>query len=150
MNYENFIKGFMKSKMGIKEEDKGFIAIKVLFEEFCNEFMKQEREVYLSKEEKDKGNGYYKRGLSTGIGKIKLNVPRTREGNFRPYILPPLYKRTDESYKILLSALIENGYSESELENFFKEMELPYSREEMEKIKEGLKERMEDFRTRQL
>ena len=35
MNYEDFIKDFMKSKMGIKEEDKGFIAIKTLFEEFC-------------------------------------------------------------------------------------------------------------------
>ena len=34
----------------------------------------------------------------------------------------------------------------SELENFFKEMELPYSKEEKEKIKEGLKEKMGNFK----
>lgn len=42
------------------------------------------------------------------------------------------------------------GYSESAFENFFDRMGLPYSRKEKEKIKETLKEKIEDFKTRQL
>ncbi len=60
----------------------------------------------------------------SGIGKLNLEVPKTRIRDFRPSILPPLYSRTDSSYSSLLKALIESGYSDSAFENFYENMGL--------------------------
>lgn len=122
---EDFIKKSIASKLGLKEENPKVLAILVLVEEILNMIMKEERKIHLEEDKKDKGNGYYGRQLASAIGKLNLNVPRTREGDFRPSILPPLYDRTDLGYKNILEALVESGYSESAFENFFDKMELP-------------------------
>jgi len=44
----------------------------------------------------------YLRGLETSMGKLSLEVPRTRYFNFRPFIIPSPYKRAEESYNRLL------------------------------------------------
>jgi len=63
------------------------------FEGSFNEFMLSEREIYLEKEESDKGNGYYNRDLISKFGKLGIEAPRTRNGKFRPYFLGEKYKR---------------------------------------------------------
>ena len=59
-----------------------------------NEYMEKERDEYLqaaayerSDERRDYRNGYYERELTMSIGKIKLKVPRTRNGEFSPQFL---------------------------------------------------------------
>jgi len=126
------------------------IAIKGLLEELINSIMKVEREIYLGNDEGNKGNGYYNRRLGSGMFNLELEVPRDRKGEFRPKILPKAYKRVDKGYIDLLMSLVINGYSESQLVRSLKELGLPYSEIEMEKIKESLIEKLKDFKSREI
>jgi len=151
MYERNFIKELVSRKLNVKIDEPNAIAISTLVEEILNELMVSERGIYLdNNQDQDKGNGFYKRSLSSGMSKMDLNVPRTRSGGFRPMVLPPLYRRTESSYNKLLAALMIGGYSDAGFENFFREMELPYSKTELERLKEELKQKVEDFKTRQL
>ena len=62
------------------------LCIKEFIELVMETLMKSERKVFLS-EEDNKANGYYGRTLNAGSFKIDLNVPRDREGRFRPKAL---------------------------------------------------------------
>jgi putative transposase len=135
-------------KGGLNTQEK--LAMSRLLEELLEEIMKGEREVFLEKEPNNKGNGYYSRSLSAGSFKLNLNVPRDRNGEFRPHVLPAPYKRVDESYLDLLMSLVINGYSESQLLKSLRELGLPYSVEEMNKIKSQLIDRLNDFKRREL
>jgi len=112
--------------------------------------MLSERQIYLLKNENDKGNGFYDRKLGTPMGNLEISVPRTRTGDFRPHILPEPYKRVDESYTDLLMSLVINGYSESSLLNTLKSLNLPYSDDELNKIKDDLKSELDLFKQREL
>ena len=48
-------------------------------------------------------NGYDQRSDTTRIGKLKLNVPRTREGQFSPV----LFERYQRNEKALIAAMLE-------------------------------------------
>ena len=52
-----------------------------------------ERQVYLSKQADDKGNGFYPRSLQIGSLPVDVDVPRTRSGQFRALSLPARYQR---------------------------------------------------------
>ncbi len=112
--------------------------------------MLSERSVYLAKNQNDKGNGFYERKLATSVGNLELSVPRTRSASFRPSILPEPYKRVDSSYTNLLMFLVANGYSESSLIQTLKSMNLPYSEEEITKIKNDLKNELQLFKEKEL
>ncbi len=112
--------------------------------------MKSEREIYLKNSTGNKGNGYYHRQFSEGSFCLDLTVPRDRHGEFRPYILPQPYQRVGASYTDVLYSLIINGYSPAQLHRTLSELGLPYTQDEMKKIIEDLRERLEDFKTRQL
>jgi len=71
-------------------------------------------------------------------------------GKFRPYLLGEKYKRSSEDFEEFLISLISNGYSKNQIQRTLKKLELPYSEQEIEKIKENLREKVEDFKTRQL
>jgi len=126
------------------------VAMRQLLEELLDEIMKGERGVFLESSFDNKGNGYYPRDLTTGSWRLNVNVPRDRNGNFRPHILPGPYKRVDDSYVDLLMSLVINGYSESQLLLSLKELGLPYSVAELAKIKDHLVERLNDFKRREL
>lgn len=132
------------------ENDPSRIVMKELLEYLLDWIMFSEREIFLEKNENDKGNGFYDRTLTTPAGKLEISVPRTRNSNFRPNILPDKYKRFDQSYTDLLMSLVANGYSESSLINTLKSLNLPYSEEELNKIKDDLKEKLELFKQREL
>ena len=95
---------------------KGFIhsSLQKLVEELVNKLMITERKLF-QKSHSDVGNGFYHRGMQTSLGKLSLDIPRTRDFNFRPFMVHTPYKRTEESYDRLLEALITNGYSPSSL-----------------------------------
>jgi len=126
------------------------IAMRQLLEDLVDEIMKGERSIFLQSSNRNKGNGYYPRDLTTGTWKLNVNVPRDRKGEFRPHILPEPYKRIDDSYVDLLMSLVLNGYSESQLLLSLRELGLPYSVTELTKIREQLKERLQDFKRREL
>lgn len=132
------------------ENDSTCIAMKRLLEELLERIMISERDIHLKKTDGDKGNGFYDRTLATSVGKLELSVPRTRNSNFRPSVLPEPYKRVDQSYVDLLMSLVANGYSESALLSTLKSLNLPYSQEEIDKIKDDLKDKLELFKHREL
>lgn len=82
-----------------------------------NEFMEKEREDYLqacpyerSDERRDYRNGYYERDLTMSIGKIKLKVPRTRNGEFSPSVFEK-YARCDQALVLSMVEMVINGVS---------------------------------------
>jgi transposase-like protein len=78
-----------------------------LLKEILNSIMVEERELFLSKKDSsgNKANGYYPRTLATPLGTLELDVPKDRKNDFRPYILPEKWRRVEDSYDRLLSAL---------------------------------------------
>ena len=72
---------------GLSEYGKNQLAI--LMEGLLIDIMGKERYEYLLENRGDKGNGSYKRSLNTSLGKLNLEVPRTRKGEFRSNLLPP-------------------------------------------------------------
>ncbi|AEM73559.1 LOW QUALITY PROTEIN: MULE transposase, conserved domain-containing protein [Caldicellulosiruptor acetigenus 6A] len=125
-------------------------ALKQLLENLLEWFMLSERNIYLAKNQNDKGNGFYDRTLATSVGTLEISVPRARSGNFRPSILPEPYKRVDDSYTTLLMSLVASGYSESSLLQTLKNLNLPYSENKILKIKEDLKNELQLFKQREL
>lgn len=152
---EMMAKEAIKEKVGEilknSEEIQNFISksLREILETLVNELMYTERDLF-EQQTGDVGNGFYSRNLQTALGKLRLDVPRTRIYNFKPSLLPAPYKRTDESYDQLLVALIQNGYSPNNLKNTLSQLNLNYSPKEIETITEELKNRYYDFVQKEL
>ena len=125
------------------------LGLALFFEDFLNHIMPVERRIFL-KGNDDSGNGSYNRVLSSVIGKLNLSVPRTRNASFRSSFLPDKYKRTTSEYDELLFSLFANGYSDSKISKTLKRLNLPYSEDDMEELKNTIKEKITDFKTKQL
>jgi len=79
------------------------------------EIMGKERYEYLLKNPKDKANGSYKMGLNTGLGKLELEVPRIRSGEFHSNLVPPKHQKYDEGFEDLIFSFLINGDSKQEI-----------------------------------
>ena len=112
--------------------------------------MKAERTLHVENSIKDKANGYMKRKLNTSMGQVELNVPRDRDGDFRPSVLPPKYQRFDDSYLNLINAGINNFYSQSGIKNYLKNLDLPYSQDQLEKLSEKIYKEYQVWNKREL
>ena len=132
----------------VSSEEK--VAIRGILEEILNQIMLSERGIFLQNENDNKGNGFYKRRLATSGGNLNLSVPRDRKNMFRPFVLPEKWKRTDKTYEDLLMSLLVNGYSDSELTNTLRRLGLPFSDKDINKIRDELRERLKDIKTREL
>lgn len=82
-----------------------------------NEYMEKERDQYLqaaayerSTERLDYRNGYYERDFTMSIGKLKLKVPRTRNGEFSTSVFEK-YARCDQAFVISMVEMVINGIS---------------------------------------
>lgn len=80
------------------------------FKQMIEEIMIKEREKYLEENESTRGNGYYKRRPKTILGDMELEIPRTRDGNFKPSIIPER-KRITFVLDDILQALFYAGLS---------------------------------------
>ena len=79
--------------------------------------MLEERELYL-KEHPTKGNGYYTRDLLTLFGPLEdLKVPRVREGDFHPKLLP-YRRRTSIELSEAILALYASEVSTRDISRF--------------------------------
>lgn len=82
-----------------------------------NEFMEKERDDYLqanpyerTDDRRDYRNGYYERDYTISIGKIKLRVPRTRNGDFSPTVFEK-YARVDQALVLSMLEMVIHGVS---------------------------------------
>lgn len=83
--------------------------------------MKAERSEHLSGVDTDKGNGYRQTRVF-GSGKmLELRVPRTRQGNFYPYLLSVLRDQDEESRRLAVS-LYRSGLTTEQVGDIFEEV----------------------------
>ena len=128
----------------------GEFSSKKLLEATMNLIMQAERNLHLKNNPNDKGNGYLKRQLGTPCGKLDVAVPRDRDGDFRPEILPSPYQRdTRDRYQLLQSLLI-NSYSPNMIARTLHELDLSYSPDELKQLKEELHTEFEQWQSREL
>lgn len=93
-----------------------------------NEFMEKERDEYLkvssyerSSERHDSRNGYYERSLVLNVGKVKLKVPRTRNGEFSTTLFEK-YARCDQALVISMLEMVINGVSTRKVTNIVEQL----------------------------
>jgi putative transposase len=93
-----------------------------------NSLMEKERDEYinaLSHERTDERrgyrNGYYERELITGVGSLKLKVPRTRDGEFSTTVFEK-YKRCDQALILSMMEMFVNGVSTRKVTKIVEEL----------------------------
>lgn len=112
--------------------------------------MQAERNLHLQNDPDDKANGFYSRSLGTASGPMLLQVPRDRDGDFRPQILPPPFARDSEQRLQLLQALLTASYSPSAIRSVLSSLGMHYSEKELDQLKEGFLAEFEAWISRQL
>lgn len=103
-----------------------------------------ERKAYLAQESQDKANGFYPRGVQIGSLPIEVDVPRTRNGTFRPASLPGPYQRGygEESQALLLN-LLASSRSVNAARDALRKMGLSICENDLDAIAAGLIEELE-------
>jgi putative transposase len=116
-----------------------------------NALMKKERDIFLKSAGTDnKANGFYPRALASGLGNIALSIPRDRQAEFRPFLLPDNWQRGDQSVDDLMSSLLLQAYSPNKIKAIFKKLGLPYSQDDLDALQEELYQRSLEFKAREL
>jgi len=151
MQENNFNKNDLGNELlnKLMDENKNFTTSKIL-EHVINMLMKAERKIHLQENENDKGNGYYDRKLGTPVGAIDLLVPRDRDGDFRPQVLPDPFIRDSEDRFNTLQALFLSSYSPNNINSIFNSLGLRYSKDELDKLKDQYLADFEAWNKRQL
>ena len=150
MNQE-MLKEIMSNMDVVKElNEYGKNKLASLMEGLLIEIMGKERYEYLLENPKDKRNGSYKRSLNTGLGKLNLEVPRTRSGEFRSNLLPSKYQRYDESFEDLIFSFLINGDSKQEIIYKMKLRGLDFSEKAYDEIFEYIKNQFLEFKSKEL
>jgi transposase-like protein len=115
-----------------------------------NMLMLAERNLHLNANTADKGNGYFNRGLGTPMGKLDIRVPRDRDGDFRPAILPGHHQRDYQERNEFLESLFLNGYSPNNIRRTFNSLELHYNPKELDELKSEYYDLFQKWQNRQL
>ena len=121
-----------------------------LVENIIHEIMNKEKSEFLDNSENDKSNGSYERSLNTSIGKLNLQVPRVRSGEFRSSLLPEKYQRYDGSFEELIFSFLINGDSKAEIVHKMKYRGISFSEKAYDEIFDFIKTQMEDFKSKEL
>ena len=114
--------------------------IKVMVKGLLESIMREERAMYLE-EHPTKANGYYTRDLLTLVGPVEdLRVPRVREGEFYPKILP--YRRhtsleLSEAILALYAAGVSTRAISRFLEGLYGAFDSPLSITRLTEVAEG-------------
>jgi transposase-like protein len=94
-----------------------------------------ERAAYLERAEDDKGNGSYERAVNVGSLPVEVEVPRTREGDFRPSNLPSPYQRGyGDAARGLLLRLAASSRSQNATKEALRGLGLPASEPQLDAV----------------
>jgi len=122
-----------------------------------NELMKVEREQVLgaapyerTEERKGYANGFKNKILQTRFGKVKLEVPQTRDIDFYPSCLEK-GERTERALKLALAEMYVNGVSTRKVKKITEELcGTEISSSQVSRLTKIVDVEIEQFRTRQL
>jgi transposase-like protein len=101
-----------------------------------NLLMRAERDLHLQQNPGDKANGFYDRQLGTAAGPLSLEVPRDRDGDFRPQTLPHKHARDSQDRFRLVEALTGAAYAPSAIRHVLHGLGLSYSEHDLDRIKQ--------------
>ena len=112
----NIPKDFWKDFKGREDFDEFFSE---LFKEGLNQLLKAEMTDHLgyekhSKEGENSGNsrnGDYPKTLKTNLGELKVNIPRDRNGEYNPKIIPKHESRLSDEIAQVIIGLYSRGMS---------------------------------------
>ncbi|MEJ8778936.1 IS256 family transposase [Pseudogracilibacillus sp. ICA-222130] len=127
MTQINFTLNFDKLKEELVQSDlNDFVKSAMVL--VLNEYMEKERDDYMenqaydrSEDRHDYRNGYYNRDYVLNIGRVELNVPRTRSGNFSTEVFEK-YKRCDQAFLLSMTEMFVNGVSTRKVSNIVKQL----------------------------
>ena len=127
MTQINFTLNFEKLKEELVQSDlNDFVKSAMVL--VLNEYMEKERDNYMenqayarSEDRHDYRNGYYNRDYVLNIGRVELNVPRTRSGNFSTEVFEK-YKRCDQAFLLSMTEMFVNGVSTRKVSNIVKQL----------------------------
>jgi putative transposase len=122
----------------------------VMVKELLEALMKEEREIYLESHP-TKANGYYPSDPLTLVGPVEeLKVPRVREGNFHPRILPYRKRASLDLFEAIL-VLCAVGVSTRKISAFFEGIYGAfYSPQSISRLIEVTEEKVNAWRERSL
>ena len=137
--------------------EQGPDAILELFRVMMNEAMKVERSGYLkaqpyerSEERLDYANGFKGRSITTGIGKVDLSIPQTRESGFYPKSLEA-GTRSEKALRLALAEMYVQGVSTRKVTRILEKLcGLEVSSSQVSKAALCLDESVQAFRERKL
>jgi len=124
--------------------------IKAMVKRLLEAIMREERAIYLE-EHPTKANGYYTRDLLTLVGPVEdLRVPRVREGDFHPRILP-YRRRTSLELSEAILALYAAGVSTRAISRFLEGIYGAfYSPQSISRLTQVVEEEVKTWRERPL
>jgi transposase-like protein len=137
--------------------EQGPDAILELFKVMMNEAMKVERSSYLraqpyerSEERLDYANGFKGRSITTGLGKVDLSIPQTRESGFYPKSLEA-GTRSEKALRLALAEMYVQGVSTRKVTKILEKLcGLEISSSQVSKASLCLDEAVQAFRERKL
>jgi len=140
----------MREKTREQILERFFGELKELIKALMEKLMLEERELYLE-EHPTKGNGYYTRDLLTQYGILEdLRVPRVREGEFHPRLLPYRRRVSLELSEAIL-ALYATGASTRDISRFLESVYGAfYSPQSISRLTQVVEEEVEAWRRRPL
>lgn len=140
----------MREKAREQILERFFGELKELIKALMEKLMLEERELYLE-EHPTKGNGYYTRDLLTQYGILEdLRVPRVREGEFHPRLLPYRRRVSLELSEAIL-ALYATGASTRDISRFLESVYGAfYSPQSISRLTQVVEEEVEAWRRRPL
>ncbi|HZU43008.1 MAG TPA: transposase, partial [Terriglobales bacterium] len=113
----------------------GPFSLRELLALILNSLGQAERQAFLAGAPADKGNGSSARSLKMGSIPLQIDVPRTRNGSFRPSLLPPPYQRDyPEQTQALLLNLLASCRSVNAAKTALRKMGLAASEEELDAV----------------
>ena len=126
------------------ESDLAELSLREVLGMLLSHLGESERGAYLAREPQDKGNGFYPRTLQVGSLPIEVDVPRTRNGAFRPASLPGPYQRgyRDESQTLLLN-LLASSRSINAARDSLKKLGLSICDTDLDSVATGLVDELE-------
>lgn len=127
-------------------------------EEAMNDLLKTELTAFLGYEKHsvdgyntgNSRNGYYCRDFDTKFGKVHLNIPRDRNGEFDQHLIPDYARRTDDLETTIIT-LYKKGITTREITDLIEKMYGHYySPATISNIAQSVEEQVHAFHDRQL
>ena len=98
----------------------------------------------------NKANGYSSRNVNFGTSSIPIAIPRDRNGDFYPSILPKYGRNIGSEYLNILEGIILNSKSFRSISDTVSALGLPYSKDQVEMVLNDLFDESKKFNSRQL